>query len=195
MLLIYTTKSTKRLKYVFDLIFEHILALPIAYTQDKTMFVNSDLPKLNYSTISFNNVLFFQNVNLLFENKVEKQKCKVSIYDNKPALFFHNNEISIFPFDPFAMIFYLVTRYEEYTAIEFDCHGRFTAHQSIAFQHSFLHKPLVNEWILAIKNILKHHTQSIKHIRFAININRRTHHRIKTPKVINPKNVVSMRMR
>ena len=55
------------------------------------------------------------------------------------------------------MIFYLVTRYEEYTATEFDCHGRFTAHQSIAFQHSFLHKPLVNEWILAIKNILKHH--------------------------------------
>ena len=155
MFLIYTIKSTKRLKYVFELIFEHILGLPIVYTQDKNTFLKSDLYKLNYSSTPFDDVLYFKHVNLLFENEVESQKIVVRTYNNKPAFFFHDDEKSIFPFDPFALIFYLVSRYEEYTANQFDEHGRFSAHQSLAFQYSFLHQPLVNQWVLEIKKILK----------------------------------------
>ncbi len=155
MLLIYRIKSTKRLKYVLELIFKHILGLSIVYTSDKNTFLKSDLPKINYSSTSFDGIPNFRNVDLLFESQIKKQKNKINIHKNKPAFFFHGDKKSVLPFDPFALIFYLVSRYEEYTATEFDNHGRFAANQSIAFQYSFLQRPLVNEWILEIKAILK----------------------------------------
>ena len=155
MLLIYTIKSTRRLKYVLELIFEHILGLQVSYTQDKNTFLKSNLPKINYSSTSFDGIICFRNIDLLFEDQIKQQNIKIDIYKNKPAFFFHGDKNAILPFDPFALIFYLVTRYEEYTATSFDHHGRFAAAQSIAFQHSFLDRPLVNEWILVIKDILK----------------------------------------
>lgn len=157
MFLIYTIKSTKRLKYVFELVFEHILGLSVAYTQDKSFFLTTDVCKLNYSSTKFEDIPYFKNVDLLFSSQIVNQNLVIDICRDKPAFFFHKDEQSFLPFDPFALIFYLVSRYEEYIANEFDQHNRFTAHQSLAFQYAFLHRPLVNEWILEIKKILREH--------------------------------------
>ncbi|MEL6390695.1 MAG: polysaccharide deacetylase family protein, partial [Bacteroidota bacterium] len=49
--------------------------------------------------------------------------------------------------DVFAMIFYLLSRYEEYGDTTKDSHGRFPSHASLAHQHDFLKMPLVDLWI------------------------------------------------
>lgn len=53
------------------------------------------------------------------------------------------------------MIFYLITRYEEYLPYASDQHGRFPATQSLAFRYDFLQQPLVNLLALKIKRILQ----------------------------------------
>ncbi len=53
-----------------------------------------------------------------------------------------------FPFDVFALIFALLSRYEEYAYDgPLDHHDRFPAEASVAVQHDFLHRALVDRWI------------------------------------------------
>jgi len=48
--------------------------------------------------------------------------------------------------DPFAALFYTLTRWEEKNPHVVDEHGRFPASQSIAWKQGCLHRPVVNEW-------------------------------------------------
>lgn len=48
-------------------------------------------------------------------------------------------------FDPFAFAFFMLARTEEVPFDRRDEHGRFPAEQSLAWQHDFLHRPVVNE--------------------------------------------------
>ncbi len=61
----------------------------------------------------------------------------------------------LFPFDPFAASFYLVSRYEEYLPHLRDYHDRYDTSESLAYQKNFLHKPLVNIYALMLKDLLK----------------------------------------
>jgi hypothetical protein len=69
-------------------------------------------------------------------------------------VFFGVEEPSAWPFDPFALAFYLVTRYEEYLPFEADGHGRFPAGQSLAYREDFLHLPLVDKMTHHLKEML-----------------------------------------
>ena len=59
---------------------------------------------------------------------------------------------SLLPFDLLTMLFFLVTRYEEYLPFTqnnpttTDEHGRFRAAASVAHREGFLHLPLLNIW-------------------------------------------------
>jgi hypothetical protein len=59
------------------------------------------------------------------------------------------------PFDLFAGVFYLMTRYEEYLPFKGDKYGRFPAEESIAFQNGFLEQAIIDRWVLKFFNILK----------------------------------------
>ncbi|MCU0363880.1 MAG: polysaccharide deacetylase family protein, partial [Bacteroidales bacterium] len=50
------------------------------------------------------------------------------------------------PFDIFSAAFYLVTRYEEYSAENRDEHGRYMASASLAFRNGFLQLPVIDMW-------------------------------------------------
>ncbi len=53
-----------------------------------------------------------------------------------------------FQFDIFAFTFYLLSRYEEYSSeAPRDKHNRFPAKASLAFRHSFLDIPLIDQWL------------------------------------------------
>lgn len=75
------------------------------------------------------------------------------VYDHFPALFEQRIAV-VFPeslaqnafFDPFAAIFFMLSRWEEKGATTLDAHGRFPAAQSLAAGQNFLHRPVVNEW-------------------------------------------------
>ena len=57
----------------------------------------------------------------------------------------------------------MVSRYEEYLDFNKDVHGRFTAASSLAYQHKFLQKPLVNLWGLELKKIIKTYYPALKY--------------------------------
>ncbi len=68
---------------------------------------------------------------------------------------FYNQPGAKVPFDIFAAIFYLISRYEEYLAHKLDKHGRYPATASAASSYAFLQQPVVDEWICSFRKILE----------------------------------------
>lgn len=74
-----------------------------------------------------------------------------------PTLFADDTTRSTLPFDLFSAIFYLISRYEEYLPYTPDKHGRFAAVESILFKNGWLQRPLIDEWIHALGQLLQQH--------------------------------------
>ena len=154
MILIYSHKITNRLKYIFEVIFIDILKTDVTFTSNSDEFEKSDLPKINYSNQKLSSGLFFQSSQLLFETGIKEQNITISNFKNYPCFYSVGKE-SHFTFDVFAASFYLVSRYEEYLPQIRDAHDRFTAKESLAFQHNFLKFPIVNIWANFISNSIE----------------------------------------
>ena len=58
--------------------------------------------------------------------------------------------------DIFASCFFMLTRWEEYVNPVRDKHNRFPASESTALKHGFLHRPVVNEYVEMLWNMLEH---------------------------------------
>jgi hypothetical protein len=56
--------------------------------------------------------------------------------------------------DIFASVFFMLTRWEEYVVEARDMHGRFPPGESLSVRHNFLHRPVVNEYIRMLRNLL-----------------------------------------
>jgi hypothetical protein len=145
LILVHSHKLTHRLKYVFNVIFKDILKTELKFTSNIDEFEASELPKINYSNQKLNSGLFFQSSQLLFETGIKEQNISINTFRDYPC-FYPVGKDSLFPFDVFAASFYLVSRYEEYLPQIRDNHDRFTAKESLAFQHNFLKTPLINIW-------------------------------------------------
>lgn len=153
MLLVYTPKITVRLNYIFDLIFNKILGIDYELTEDTAEFKAHKGASLNYSYHPFGDELFFYADHLLLEKGIEDQQISVFDWEGTKA-FFATHPKYVFPFDPFAASFYLVSRYEEYLPHIRDAHDRYNTSESLASQKNFLQKPLVNIWAQKIKQVI-----------------------------------------
>lgn len=158
---IYTPKITSRISYIFDLIFNQLLGISkVKLTSDLCAFSQKkDAAKINYSRSFMTNVPYFFPDQLLLETGIHALQPTFKKHDALIAAFFHipapNNAEAAFPFDPFALAFYLVSRYEEYLAFTPDKFGRFSANNSQAYKNVFLQQPLVNFWAFKIKAVLE----------------------------------------
>ncbi len=157
MMLIYTIKINKRIKYIFKLIFKELLGVDFTLTSNIEEFRKYQGHKINYSKNLIDDEIYFSAVNLLFERGIKGQELNFIEFDGLKAFFTVYDKKSFLPFDPFAASFYLVSRYEEYLPYMKDKYGRFAAQQSISFKKGFLQKPLVNIWSLKIAEIIKQH--------------------------------------
>lgn len=148
MLLIYTKKSTPRLRYTLNVLFNWVVKTPFKLTDNKEEFVDFLGAKLNYSDeIMGEGVLQIHPHGLLFDRDIFEKEIYVSQHDGVPVFFQEAGQLSfVLPFDVFSAAFYLVSRFEEYLPFIPDEHGRFTPEQSIAYKHGFLEKPVVNIW-------------------------------------------------
>ena len=151
-LLVFLSRDSPRVKYIFRHIFHDILGLNISFTQEKNLFIKSNIPKINYSKQPFSDELFFNSSDFLFKNNIEREDLVVSTYNNVKIFFLCND--SALPFDPFAASFYMLSRYEEYLTHNKDQIGRFDVGDSLAFKNDFLTHPVVDYWILFIKEAL-----------------------------------------
>ena len=152
-MLIYTSQITSRVQYTLHLIFKDVLQIEYQITDNKQEFLDSDLPKLNYSMQQFNNELFVESHGLLNQTEIIDQEINFSKWDELPIFFLSTNKETI-PFDLFSASFFLVTRYEEYLPHFKDHYNRFKAKESLAYQNDFLQLPLVNLWIKKFKESL-----------------------------------------
>ena len=154
MLLIYTHIITNRNKYIFNLIFKDTLGVDLELTSDAEVFRTYSGPKLSYTTNQLDDELFFLSRPLLFETGIIEQNISVFDY-NANKVFYATGKPSVLPFDVFAASFYLVSRYEEYLPHIRDEHDRFHPKDSLAFTNGFLNKPVVNIWILWLKELIQ----------------------------------------
>jgi len=162
MVLIYSNKLTKRVKFIFHLFFKDILNVDYNLTSDEEEFKSFDGVKLNYSKQIIGNELFVAAENLLFERGISYQDLSFIEFRDRPAFFptYHKN--SVLPFDIFSAAFYLVTRYEEYLPYKKDEYGRFSSFESIAHKKGFLQQPIVNIWALELAKLLQQHFPGFK---------------------------------
>jgi len=132
-LLIYVPAMTARVEFTFDFVFQTILGVDYAVTTDLNEFCQSELPKINYSQNNLNSGLFLKAHTILFEKNITKQEI-IEIEFRQFRLIFPSSDDSFLPFDPFAFIFYLITRYEEYHSVKTDEFDRFVDTENILYK-------------------------------------------------------------
>lgn len=151
-LIIFSNVLTPRIKYIFNFIFKDILKAEIEFTGNRQYFLQSDHIKISYGDEPLGKELFFKSTPLLFSNKLEEIKPKTVSFGEYQVPF--AVERSALPFDVFAASFFMISRYEEYL------HQRNTVEEfkpSKSYQHKWrvLDRPIIDEWALIIKSIIK----------------------------------------
>ncbi|MBQ2594038.1 MAG: polysaccharide deacetylase family protein [Candidatus Riflebacteria bacterium] len=153
-------------KYIIRILFKEFLGL------DYTLSINNE--KNNRYEIILPN-----NKKLLFEDcfwvdsdesylKKDKLPVKVDfsfnqfIVEQNIPIIYGNERIEVSEdlincgIDIFASSFFMLTRWEEYVNETRDQHNRFPATASLAFRFGFLDRPLVNEYVEMLWNMLKY---------------------------------------
>ncbi|MAL21929.1 MAG: hypothetical protein CMP05_06115 [Xanthomarina sp.] len=154
MLLVYTHKITPRLKYAFKQVFTRILGIPVDFTTTIEDFIAHDSLKMSYTRQPLSNEIFVRSHDILYEQGLSDVEISVQDWEETKCFFF-NGDKSAIPFDIFSAIFYLLSRYEEYLPHVKDQYGRFTAQESLAYKHDFLHQPVVDIWAYKFKKVFQ----------------------------------------
>ena len=145
-MLIFVDQVTERLRYTFDFVFkQHGHAYE--FTNDRSVFSTSTQTRLNYSEFPFEGIPQLIPSPLLFSEQIDsKITIKQSPWNGCDC--FSINEFM----DPFASIFYVIVRYEEYVIQKRDKHDRFQAIDSLLYQFGWLQQQIVERWVETIFN-------------------------------------------
>lgn len=153
-MLIYVPQITPRISYTFCVIFERILDCSVHFTTNINEFLASVEPKMAYSSCKIETQIWMEAIPLLFEENIVKQNIIPEKRGNF-TLFFptkHGN----FSIDIAAVIFFLISRYEEYYENnELDQHGRFQCQNSVAYQLGWHRKLMVHRLAQILAQIIK----------------------------------------
>jgi hypothetical protein len=162
MILFYSHILSERLKYIVTVLLTEQLGLTVHFTNHLDDLKNEHQPAILYGKVNgeFKNALQVRAQGLLEEDHIQNQDIKVNNYCslteiNKRIPAFFQSDDGDFAFDLFASSFYLLSRYEEYLPHTKDSYGRFPHEDSLAFQHGFLHRPLIHEWLSDFVFLLK----------------------------------------
>ncbi|MFN0201479.1 MAG: DUF7033 domain-containing protein, partial [Bacteroidia bacterium] len=163
-IIIYSHILSRRLQYITSEILERILGFELHLTNSKEDYLQSNLPKINYSyTPLANREIYIIPQGLLFEQGVNSSLASIlpltptsgDAYTSYcPPAEMADNRI-ILNEDILATSFFLLSRYEEYLPFQADTHGRFSASQSVAHRQGFLRRPLINEWAIELGNLIE----------------------------------------
>ena len=157
MLLIYVPKLTNRIGYTINVVMRDILQTDFAITADTETFKSHEEARLCYAPqpVEGCDVPFLKACGLLSATTIEEQNTRCFKYKELPVLFPVFSNATALPFDPFASIFYMLSRYEEYLPHLKDEHGRFVATESLAYRHGFLQTAVVDRWALMVRDVIK----------------------------------------
>ncbi len=150
-MLLFANQITPRLQHTANWLGVYLFGKPLRITTDAKAVAEQDVV-FNYSPQSVPVATFqFQPHPLLFENTIVPQIIQLKEVNQTPCFF---ETAGNFPFDVLAASFYLLQRYEEYLPHQKDAYGRYAHTNSLAFQADFLHLPVVDLWMLQLKQAL-----------------------------------------
>jgi len=147
MLTIYTENITSRLSYALYFICT-LREIPFQLTDDPIEFKNALGNKLNYSDRNFESICSIKPAALLFDKQISTFGIENKSFNGEECIAF--NGIT----DPLASIFYVLSRYEEYTSRSTDKFDRFEAANSILYRFGWLERVVCDRWAEAIINYL-----------------------------------------
>jgi hypothetical protein len=148
MLLIYVDQISERVKYTFDFVFKE-RGIPYLLMNDYIKFDQFEGEKFNYSDRHFDNSLQIKPVSLLFEDSIFNYGISKNKFYQEECICF--NQVV----DPFASIFYILSRMEEYTTIKTDKFGRFEGKNSVLHRFNWNEKVVCDRWAVDIIQFLK----------------------------------------
>jgi len=151
-LIIFSDILTPRIKYIFNFIFKDVLKAEIEFTGNSQYFLQSTYIKISYGDEPLGEELFFKSTPLLFSNKLEDIKPKTLSFGEYQVPF--PVDQSALPFDVFAASFFIISRYEEYLHHR-NTEDAFKASKSYQHKWRVLDKPIIDEWALMIKSIIR----------------------------------------
>jgi len=151
-IIVFSPLLTPRIKYIFNFIFKDILKTEVEFTGNSDFFLQSENVKISYGDKPLTDELFFKNTSLLLSNKVEELKLKTVSFGDHQVPF--PVEDSTLPFDVFAASFFILSRYEEYVHKN-KSETEFTAKDSHQYKWKVLKRPVIDEWALLLKNMIK----------------------------------------
>lgn len=145
MILVYCSDPSQRLRYALTLLFEHVVVARYQLIVDRAAFESTPGFKINYSNEAVEANIHWPPHPVLTSDEIFPVEISVTQWQNMPVFF--QCDDAHWPFDLLAASFYLASRWEEYLPFEKDRHDRFGAEQSLAAQHDFLQRPLINDWV------------------------------------------------
>jgi len=153
-MLVYSHSIPPRVRYIFHVTLGDMLGLKLEFTSNKEEFTVSEKPKISYSHAKLGNEVHFRSVGLLHETGVKDQNIRVAENEHGKFFYAHNSQDAALNFDVFAASFFLLARYEECLPHLRDQYNRFEATESLGYKNGFLTEPVVDQWVLRIKDIL-----------------------------------------
>lgn len=152
-------------KYVVDVLFSEFLGIvyEVEFRQDVDDYVieyeNHKLIIRDCFFSHFRQPLAYLSLNalpksILFGQNDFIKECTIPIIYGLDELVFSDGHL-ICGIDVFASSFFMLTRWEEYVNKKRDKHDRFEGCESIADRFNFLHRPVVNEYVEMLWNMLK----------------------------------------
>ena len=149
-------------EYAVKVVLGHFLGLDYLLYQDD---VQKTRIEFNNNSIDFEDVLWSKGDNLdylILENlpKVVLAKSEFSVEKDIPVLYGNgtievNRNHAYCGIDIFASVFFLITRWEEFIIEKKDDHNRFIGKESTAFKAGIITRPVVNEYVELLWNIMK----------------------------------------
>ena len=149
LLLIFSAQTGPRLLYILEEIFRYRFAIPYRLTADLAEYRDWQGPRLNYSSAPGGGTeIWIPACSFLFGSGTSSPSPEVTRVGQTPALFpVEIPQTGDFPFDLFAMGFFLLSRYEEYSPALRDEHGRFPSSASLSHKEGFLEIPVWDIWM------------------------------------------------
>ena len=114
MILVFAPKSTARLRYTLNLMLRELLGFDFTITTDTDEFQSYSGAKFSYGKRLQDNDLHFASTDLLFKTGIHNLDLLSKDYNGNKVLFPVNKHDAALPYDPFAAVFFMVSRYEEY---------------------------------------------------------------------------------
>jgi len=151
-LTIYSPILSPRIKYIFNFIFKDILQAEIEFTNNETDFKQSPNIKISYADQPLGDELFFKRSALMLSKKLSPVDLETIPFGDYKVPFPVRG--SALAFDVFAASFFILTRYEEYLDIA-QGDAVFSAKNSLQYKWHLLDAPVIDEWALIIKNMIR----------------------------------------